>query len=191
MAELADSAEAGAPLAIALVPYARGWTSSGGGDRVAAFRRAADAFTGTDCHWWSARSLMLAGEAAPGSEGVEDLLEARRRFREIDAPGWRSGCEAALRARGHRFVMASRHTDESDLSTREREVLAHVARGLTNREVAERLHISAKTAARHLERIYAKLSVSSRTAAVTAAVERGLIADIDVRTSTSSTTSPR
>ena len=59
------------------------------------------------------------------------------------------------------------------LSAREVEVLAVVAEGLTNQQVAGRLHLSPHTVARHLGNIFAKLGVNTRTAAVTAAVRQG------------------
>jgi DNA-binding NarL/FixJ family response regulator len=61
------------------------------------------------------------------------------------------------------------------LTEREREVLALVAEGLTNREIGSRLFISAKTASVHLSNLMAKLNVSSRTEAVTVARRRGLL----------------
>lgn len=60
------------------------------------------------------------------------------------------------------------------LTEREAEVLALVAAGHTNREVAATLVISEKTVARHLANIFAKLGVSSRTAATAFAFENGL-----------------
>jgi len=51
---------------------------------------------------------------------------------------------------------------EPSLSTREREVLAHVAAGRTNRDIATELVISQHTVGRHLENIFANLSVTSR-----------------------------
>ncbi|AKK26107.1 helix-turn-helix transcriptional regulator [Mycobacterium sp. EPa45] len=51
------------------------------------------------------------------------------------------------------------------LTKRELEVLAGVAAGLSNRDVAKKLFISEKTTARHLANIYVKIGVSSRTAA--------------------------
>jgi DNA-binding CsgD family transcriptional regulator len=53
----------------------------------------------------------------------------------------------------------------SALSRREREVVAELAVGLSNAQIAERLHISPGTVKVHLEHIYAKLGVSNRTAA--------------------------
>jgi DNA-binding NarL/FixJ family response regulator len=60
-------------------------------------------------------------------------------------------------------------------SDRELEVLALVARGLTNRAIAGRLRISEATVKTHLVHVFAKLGVDDRTAAVTAALERGLL----------------
>jgi DNA-binding NarL/FixJ family response regulator len=61
------------------------------------------------------------------------------------------------------------------LTTREAEVLALVVAGKSNREVAAALVISEKTVARHLANIFAKLGVSSRTAATAFAFEHGLV----------------
>jgi DNA-binding CsgD family transcriptional regulator len=60
------------------------------------------------------------------------------------------------------------------LSAREREVLAALADGLTNQELAERLFISERTANRHLSNIFTKLGVRNRTAAARVAIEAGL-----------------
>jgi DNA-binding CsgD family transcriptional regulator len=57
----------------------------------------------------------------------------------------------------------------SRLTRREREIMALVAEGLTNAEIAALLWISAGTVRRHLENVYAKLEVHTRTAAVRAA----------------------
>lgn len=61
------------------------------------------------------------------------------------------------------------------LTARETEVLALVARGRTNADIGRELHISAATVKTHLIRIFAKLEVDDRTAAVTAALRRGLL----------------
>lgn len=52
------------------------------------------------------------------------------------------------------------------LTPREREVLAWVARGKTNAEIARLLWLAPGTVRKHLENVYAKLGVSTRTAAV-------------------------
>jgi ATP/maltotriose-dependent transcriptional regulator MalT len=57
------------------------------------------------------------------------------------------------------------------LSSREIDVLKLVARGANNREIAEQLYITQATVKSHLIRIYGKLDVADRTAAVTKALE--------------------
>jgi DNA-binding NarL/FixJ family response regulator len=64
---------------------------------------------------------------------------------------------------------------EQALSPRELEILGAVARGLSNRDIGRRLYVSEATVKTHLLRIFAKLGVDDRTAAVTAALERGII----------------
>jgi DNA-binding NarL/FixJ family response regulator len=64
---------------------------------------------------------------------------------------------------------------EEALSPRELEILQAVARGLSNKEIGRRLYVSEATVKTHLLRIFAKLGVDDRTAAVTVALERGII----------------
>lgn len=61
------------------------------------------------------------------------------------------------------------------LSAREHQVLTLVARGATNRHIAEALTVSEATVKTYLARIFAKLEVDDRTAAVTTALTRQLI----------------
>ncbi|MDV6012548.1 response regulator transcription factor [Haloechinothrix sp. LS1_15] len=61
------------------------------------------------------------------------------------------------------------------LSKREIEVLQLVADGLSNQEISKRLFLSQATVKSHLVHIFGKLGVDSRTAAVAAATQRGLI----------------
>ena len=64
--------------------------------------------------------------------------------------------------------------DPFGLTTREREVLALVAEGYTNRRIAETLFISESTAGVHVSHILGKLGVETRTEAATIAVRLGL-----------------
>jgi LuxR family maltose regulon positive regulatory protein len=66
-------------------------------------------------------------------------------------------------------------TSELGLTDREIDLLGHLATGRTNRELAQRLFLSENTVKTHLKHIYAKLDVSSRTAAVERARTLGLI----------------
>jgi DNA-binding NarL/FixJ family response regulator len=61
------------------------------------------------------------------------------------------------------------------LSSREREVLELLARGCTNREIAEQLVITSSTVKVHVEHILAKLGVSDRTQAAVQAFELGYV----------------
>ena len=74
-----------------------------------------------------------------------------------------------------RLVTHVRRPQRESLSARETEVLARVARGRTNAEIGRELFISEATVKTHLLRAFGKLGVSGRTAAVTAAIERGLL----------------
>jgi non-specific serine/threonine protein kinase len=64
--------------------------------------------------------------------------------------------------------------DPGPLSKREREVVAMVAGGMTNRQIADRLFIAERTAEGHVERIRNKLGVRSRTEVATWAIEHGI-----------------
>jgi DNA-binding CsgD family transcriptional regulator len=65
--------------------------------------------------------------------------------------------------------------DTGGLTAREREVLALLAEGLTNRQIGQRLYIADKTASVHVSNIMAKLGASGRTEAVSVAHRRGLL----------------
>jgi DNA-binding CsgD family transcriptional regulator len=71
--------------------------------------------------------------------------------------------EAVLRVAGHR--VSRRREGPAGLTPREVEVLRLLARGLSNKQIAERLVISPKTVANHIEHIYAKIDAFTRAAA--------------------------
>ncbi|MFB9907766.1 response regulator [Allokutzneria oryzae] len=73
-----------------------------------------------------------------------------------------------------RLVNRMRMPDTA-LTRREIEVLTLVAGGLSNRAIADRLHLTEGTVKSHLARSYTKLGVDSRTAAVATATDLGLI----------------
>jgi DNA-binding NarL/FixJ family response regulator len=74
-----------------------------------------------------------------------------------------------------RLVTHVRRPRRESLSVRETEVLALVARGATNSEIGRELYISEATVKTHLLRAFGKLGVGDRTAAVTTAIERGIL----------------
>ncbi|HKY56015.1 MAG TPA: response regulator transcription factor [Anaerolineales bacterium] len=61
-----------------------------------------------------------------------------------------------------------------ELTEREREVLALIAKGVSNKEIAEKLFISMKTVSNHITNIFSKLQVADRTQAVIRARDAGL-----------------
>jgi DNA-binding NarL/FixJ family response regulator len=75
-----------------------------------------------------------------------------------------------------RLVRSVRQPSSPGLSAREIEVLTLVAKGTTNAEIGRTLHISEATVKTHLMRVFNKLGVSDRTAAVTTAISEGLLA---------------
>ncbi|MDC2955904.1 response regulator transcription factor [Streptomyces gilvifuscus] len=72
-------------------------------------------------------------------------------------------------------LLARMRSPHPSLSAREREILAQLARGLGNREIARALFISEATMKTHLGRIYGKLGVETRAGAVAVAKERRLL----------------
>ncbi|MFJ1587757.1 LuxR C-terminal-related transcriptional regulator [Streptomyces sp. NPDC088197] len=72
-------------------------------------------------------------------------------------------------------VMAHMRAPGPQLTTRERDILGQLARGLGNRDIARALFISEATVKTHLGRIYDKLGVDTRAGAVAAATERRLL----------------
>jgi two-component system response regulator NreC len=70
---------------------------------------------------------------------------------------------------------AGRSVEAGGLTEREQEVLAHLADGASNAEIAETLSISPKTVARHRENIMRKLNLHSRTELVKYAIRKGII----------------
>ena len=80
---------------------------------------------------------------------------------------------AVLRAAGHR--VPRRREGPAGLTPREIEVLRLLARGLSNKVIADRLVISPKTVANHAEHIYAKINTSTRAGAGLFAMQHGLL----------------
>ncbi|MFJ8995187.1 response regulator [Streptomyces sp. NPDC102279] len=72
-------------------------------------------------------------------------------------------------------LMDRMRTPAAALSRRELEVLELVKNGLSNQQISKKLFLSQATVKSHLVHIYAKLGVDSRTSAVAAATERGVI----------------
>jgi HD-GYP domain-containing protein (c-di-GMP phosphodiesterase class II) len=122
---------------------------------------AADAYQAM-CEPRPHRAALSADEAAAA---LRD--EVKRGRMDGDA------VEAVLGAAGHRVVR--RREGPAGLTVREIEVLKLLARGMSNKEIASTLFISAKTVANHVEHIYAKINASTRAAAGLFAMQNGLL----------------
>ena len=106
-----------------------------------------------------------------------EIEAAIANFREIGADGERSRAETMLgklRKANVTLPPDALNTPLSDLSRRELEVLALVAEGLTNRDIAERLVLSEHTVNRHVANILRKLGLTSRAAAASLAGRYGV-----------------
>ncbi|MEV0564898.1 response regulator transcription factor [Dactylosporangium sp. NPDC050588] len=101
----------------------------------------------------SAIRVVAAGDAVVAPSATRRLLE---RYVPAGAP------RAAV-------------TDPGVLTEREREVLTHIARGLSNAEIADRLHLSEGTVKTHVSRVLAKLNLRDRVQAVVYAYESGVV----------------
>ncbi|MDQ4063284.1 MAG: response regulator transcription factor [Actinomycetota bacterium] len=97
----------------------------------------------------------------------EELFEAIRLVARGESP-----LDPGVAAR---LMQRMRGPSEEGLSTREIEVLELVAHGTSNKEIAKQLWVSETTVKSHMLHIFDKLSVTDRTAAVTAALKRGII----------------
>jgi HD-GYP domain-containing protein (c-di-GMP phosphodiesterase class II) len=106
--------------------------------------------------------------ALSGRQAADELRRGVARA-QFDA----AAAEAVLGAAGH--VVGRRRTLPAGLTPREVEVLRLLVRGLSNKEIAQELVISRRTAGAHVEHIYAKLGVSNRARASLFAMKHGLM----------------
>ena len=171
--ELGDFAETfGSTMLSALAAHSRGAIQLAEGDARAALvslRQAARLWQELEAPYETARARSLIGSAcrALGDEDAAELeLEAARdSFRELGAAPDLARLD----------VQATSALDDSHgLTPRELEVLRLVASGKSNREIAAALVISEHTVARHVQNIFAKLGLSSRSAATAFAFEHDL-----------------
>jgi ATP/maltotriose-dependent transcriptional regulator MalT len=161
-------------LLAAAAATARGAVELAGGDpraALVALRRADSVWRELAAPYETARAGALLGQAcrALGDDDAAEaeLDRARAAFAHLGAAPDVARIDA-LRDGGTRG-------DAYGLTARELEVLALVAAGKSNREIAAALVISQHTVARHVQNIFAKLGVSSRTAAAAFAYAHDLL----------------
>ena len=158
----------------AFADQARGAVELHAGDAQTALRslrRASQAWQELDAPYEAARTRVLVGLACRALGDAEsawlELEAAAAAFERLGA------APDAARLRG--MVERDEANDRHGLTQRELEVLRLVAAGKSNREIATSLVLSEHTVARHLQNIFGKLSVSSRTAATAFAFEHDLV----------------
>jgi ATP/maltotriose-dependent transcriptional regulator MalT len=138
---------------------------------LVSLRRAWHVWEELDAPYEAARVRVLVGRACRAlgdhDSAALELDAARSVFEELGATPDLVRVESLVRG----DVPDELH----GLSERELEVLRLVASGKTNREIAEALVVSRHTVARHVQNIFAKLGVSSRTAATAFAFEHELV----------------
>jgi two-component system, NarL family, nitrate/nitrite response regulator NarL len=100
---------------------------------------------------------------------IADAIQRVARGETVLSPRVQAGVMAGVRERRDRAPVAS-------LSDRELEILNGLSRGLTAPAIARELDLSASTIKSYLQRVYEKLGVSDRAAAVAEGMRRGLIA---------------
>jgi DNA-binding CsgD family transcriptional regulator len=172
LAEIAAASESAMLRAIASqVEGAVGLAEGDAQGALASLRRAWHVWEELDAPYEAARVRVLVGLAcrALGDEdsAVLELDAARSVFEEL-------GAMPDL-ARVSSLMPSAVRSDTHGLSERELEVLRLVAAGKTNREIAAALVVSQHTVARHVQNIFGKLGVSSRTAATAFAFEHELV----------------
>lgn len=123
-----------------------------------------------DAHY--VRGLLESGAAGylTKEEAPAVIVEAVRGVARGEE-GWMSRRVAATMA----TIASQPDSDSADLTDRELEVLRLVVEGMTNQEVGGALGISDKTVEKHLEAVFGKLGVASRTEAAVHAVRRNLV----------------
>lgn len=124
--------------------------------------------------------LIAAGAQGYCSKGIEaELLILALRSVAAGASWWDSTGTAEIRAAMRANPPMPSKTAEqlaNPLTQREQEILALMAAGKTNQEIAERLHIATGTVRVHVHAILQKLEVRDRTQAAVLAIQKGLVA---------------
>jgi DNA-binding NarL/FixJ family response regulator len=116
--------------------------------------------------------ILRAVEAGAAGYLLKDATRAVLADAVRDAAGGKTVLAPTVADRLVHFV---RQPNSVTLSARELEVLGHVAKGRSNADIGQQLHISEATVKTHLLRAFNKLGVSDRTAAVTTAMALGLL----------------
>jgi DNA-binding CsgD family transcriptional regulator len=187
LARIAAAATRTRPVECALLLGARAEAGRAAGRPVAAdYARAAEAWdeVGRPEHaagmrLREAEAQIAVGDRDAAAETLQAAQDVARRFGGSWLEGEIEGLAARARlalADGDGMAAAAPPAEEDSfgLTSRERQVLALVAEGATNREIGATLYMAEKTASVHVSRILGKLNVRSRTEAAAVAHRHGL-----------------
>jgi DNA-binding CsgD family transcriptional regulator len=174
MALAADSGDARTEAAAQLAA-GRLRAAQGDGRARPRLQAAVEGFSALDLPFQAARSQLELARALAGDAPAGAADEARLALATFERLGASRDADAAaglLRTLGE-VSGRSWPRRQGPLTKRETEVLAHLAEGCSNAEIAERLYISRRTAEHHVASILSKLGVRSRTEAAAHAVRAG------------------
>ena len=145
------------------------------GAGVECLEQALTAFAGIDVPFETARTRLLLAQALAESDSASATNEARAALAAFEALGAARLADetAALLRRLGAPAGRGGHAGTGALTRREREVLALLGEGCSNRELATRLFLSQKTVEHHVSNVLAKLELKSRAEAAAFAVRHG------------------
>lgn len=166
------------PLCSAAIPAAEAWRAVAEGrlqEAIGLWAESAEAYAQLGRVVDASRSRLelartLLAHAGPGcrNRAREELVMVRTSVATLP-----EAAEADALLRRHRLIVKRNADGEGGLTAREREIVALIVRGMTNRRIASELTLSARTVDNHVSRILGKLRLSSRSQIVAFALDPG------------------
>jgi DNA-binding NarL/FixJ family response regulator len=126
-----------------------------------------------NCYAKGITTIVVSGQGSP--EEIEKTYEKYGIFAYLEKQAF----ERTTFLKTLQQLSESKQVDHTleDLTDRERQVLGLLARGVTNKEIADKLIVSPNTVKRHIKAIYKKLGVHTRTAATVKAINAGIVVE--------------
>jgi DNA-binding CsgD family transcriptional regulator/tetratricopeptide (TPR) repeat protein len=167
LARLAERASAaGTPWALGLLARSRALMAGAGASAEEQYKSALELLGATSIELERARAHLIYGEwlrrARRHVDARDHLRRAHEMFATMGAEGFAERARVELLATGERAPKRTAET-RNDLTPREAQVSRLVGQGATNREIAAQLFISEATVEYHLNKVFRKLGVKSRT----------------------------
>ena len=139
-----------------------------GADADRRYRRALAIPGIQQCPFERARVQLAYGEHLRRNRAVSaarvQLSEALATFQSLGAEPWVTRAENELRTSRRLRRSPDRHAAPTALTHQEHEIASRAASGLTNKQIAQQLHLSPRTVSGHLYRVFPKLGISTRAA---------------------------